>query len=185
MLTEGDRLNIGEKVTGHYTLEGVKSEDTVILLSTGTGEAPHNYMIWQLLKSGHQGKILSACCVRLRKDLGYYETHQKLMARFPNYMYLPLTTRETDNLAHKIYIQDLITGGQMEAHLGEKLNPASTHVFLCGNPKMIGVPEKDPQTGERVFPKTTGVIELLEQRGFAADNATLKFRGNIHFEEYW
>jgi ferredoxin--NADP+ reductase len=163
----------------------VKSEDTVILLSTGTGEAPHNYMIWQLLKNGHQGKILSACCVRLRKDLGYYETHQKLMARFPNYMYLPLTTRETDNLAHKIYIQDLITGGQMEAHLGEKLNPASTHVFLCGNPKMIGVPEKDPQTGERVFPKTTGVIELLEQRGFAADNATLKFRGNIHFEEYW
>ena len=52
---EGDRLNIGEKITGHYTLEHVKPGDTVLFLGTGTGEAPHNYMTWELLKNGHTG----------------------------------------------------------------------------------------------------------------------------------
>ena len=43
-LQEGDRLQIGEKITGHYTLDPVKPGDTVVFLGTGTGEAPHNYM---------------------------------------------------------------------------------------------------------------------------------------------
>src|SRR5262249_27150473 len=33
MLREGDRLNIGEKITGNFTLEGVKPDDTVLFLS--------------------------------------------------------------------------------------------------------------------------------------------------------
>jgi len=36
-----------------------------------------------------------------------------------------------------------------------------------------------------VFPKTPGVVQLLEARGFACDNPSVKFRGNIHYEEYW
>ena len=52
----------------------------------------------------------------------------------------------------------------MERILGQVLDPATTHVFLCGNPKMIGVPEKDRQTGARVYPQPPGVIEILEQR---------------------
>ena len=81
MLREGDRLNIGEKITGHYTLEPVKPADTVLFLGTGTGEAPHNYMTWELLRNGHTGKILHACCVRYLKDLAYLETHHRLIAQ--------------------------------------------------------------------------------------------------------
>jgi ferredoxin--NADP+ reductase len=98
--------------------------------------------------------------------------------QYPNYTYLPLITRES---AHKKYIQDLISTGELDA----VLDPKNAHVYLCGNPKMIGVPVKDKETGARVFPQPPGVIELLEARGFAADNATVKFKGNIHFEEYW
>lgn len=185
MLREGDRLNIGEKITGHYTLEHVKPGDTVLFLGTGTGEAPHNYMALELLRGGHAGKVLHACCVRMRQDLGYRETHQKLMARFPNYAYLALTTREPDTVGQKVYIQDLITSGQLEQRLGEALDPDRTHVYLCGNPKMIGVPVKNRETGAREYPKPLGVIEVLEGRGFRADNAAAKVRGNIHFEEYW
>jgi len=185
MLTEGDRVKIGEKITGHYNLEVVKPGDTVLLLGTGTGEAPHNYMAWELLRRGHTGKVCIASCVRLKKDLAYYETHQKLMAKYPNYKYLGLTTRESMIAGRKVYIQDLITSGQLEQEIGETLDPARTHVFLCGNPKMIGVPEKDPATGERKYPETTGVIEVLERRGFKADIAALKLKGNVHFEEYW
>ena len=51
MLREGDRLQVGEKITGHFTLDAVKPADAVLFLSTGTGEAPHNYMLWELLKA--------------------------------------------------------------------------------------------------------------------------------------
>lgn len=185
MLKPGDRINIGEKITGHYTLESIKPDSNILFLATGTGEAPHNYMLWELLTKGHQGRILSACCVRYRRDLGYVKIHEELARRHPNYKYLALTTREAETLKHKVYIQDLITSGQMEEHLGQPLDPARTHVFLCGNPKMIGVPVKDKDTGERKYPEPTGVIEILEKRGFQTDNHAAKIAGNIHFEEYW
>jgi ferredoxin--NADP+ reductase len=57
-------------------------------------------------------------------------------------------------------------------------------VFLCGNPKMIGVPIIDRVTGVKSYPQPQGVIEILETRGFRADQGS-KQRGNIHFEEYW
>jgi ferredoxin/flavodoxin---NADP+ reductase len=185
LLREGDRLFLGEKITGHFTLDPVKAEDTVLFLATGTGEAPHNYMLWQLLRRGHRGRILSACCVRYRRDLAYLSIHEELMSRYPNYTFLPLTTREAETAQHKVYIQDLITSGQLEERLGQPLEPAQTHVYLCGNPKMIGVPTKDRETGQRIFPQPAGVIELLERHGFQVDQPQIKMKGNIHFEEYW
>jgi ferredoxin--NADP+ reductase len=185
MLREGDRLQVGERITGHFTLEGVKPTDAVAFLSTGTGEAPHNYMLWELLKSGHRGPIVAACCVRYRRDLGYMSVHERLVKDYANYQYVPLTTREAAD-GTKVYIQDLITSGQLEQHLGRRLEPGSTHVYLCGNPKMIGVPVKDTATGIRNYPQSTGVVEILETRyGFTADNPAAKVRGNVHFEEYW
>jgi ferredoxin--NADP+ reductase len=183
-LREGDRLQIGERITGHFTLDPVKPTDNVIFLSTGTGEAPHNYMTWELLRRGHAGKILNACCVRYSRDLGYLHTQQALGDQFPNYTYLSLTTREP-GVTRKVYIQDLIASGELEERLGSALDPEKTHVFLCGNPKMIGVPVRDRDTGALTYPQPVGVIEVLERRGFRADVAATKFKGNVHFEEYW
>ncbi len=185
LLREGDRLYLGEKITGAFTLDPVKPGDAVVFLSTGTGEAPHNYMLWDLLRRGHDGPILSACCVRYKKDLAYLPVHETLMSRHPHYTFLGLTTREASDAGRKVYIQELITSGRLEEKVGRPLDPARTHVFLCGNPKMIGVPEKDRETGARVYPQPPGVIELLEKRGFKADQANIKFKGNVHYEEYW
>jgi ferredoxin/flavodoxin---NADP+ reductase len=183
-LQPGDRIQIGDRITGHYTLEPVKSGDTVIFLGTGTGEAPHNYMTWELLSRGHTGKILNACCVRYSRDLGYLDTHTALMKQFPNYTYLSLTTRE-QGVTRKVYIQDLIASRELDERLGAPLDPATTHVFLCGNPKMIGVPIRDRDTGAVTYPQPVGAVEVLEGRGFKADVAATKFKGNVHFEEYW
>ncbi len=184
-LKSGDRMFMGEKIAGHFTLETVKPTDNVIFLSTGTGEAPHNYMLWELLNNSHDGKILAACCVRYKQDLGYLAIHEELARRYPNYTYLSLTTREAATVDHKVYIQDLITSGQLEERLGAKLDPACTHVYLCGNPKMIGVPNIDKTTGNFVFPQPLGVIEILTQRGFQMDQPSVKLKGNVHVEEYW
>ncbi|HEV3084325.1 MAG TPA: ferredoxin--NADP reductase [Gemmataceae bacterium] len=185
LLREGDRLFVGEKITGHFTLDPVKPGDTVVFLATGTGEAPHNYLLWELLRRGHTGRILSACCVRYRRDLGYLAIQEELMRRYPNYTYLALTTREAETVKHKVYIQDLITSGQLEEQLSKPLDPATTHFYLCGNPKMIGVPSKNRDTGEFVYPQPPGVIEILERRGFQTDQPQAKIKGNLHFEEYW
>jgi ferredoxin--NADP+ reductase len=186
MLREGDRLQLGERITGHFTLEGVQPDDTVLFLSTGTGEAPHNYMLWELLSKSHRGRIVSVCCVRYLRDLGYTAIHEHLMQRWPQYTYVALTTREAANVGNKVYVQDMLMSGRMEEIVGQKLNPATTHVYLCGNPAMIGLPVRDAEAAKWHYPKPLGVIEILEtQFGFRRDVPADKFRGNIHSEEYW
>ena len=108
------------------------------------------------------------------------------MRRYPNYTYLPLTTRGGREQGS----QGVHPGSDHERPAGGASRPSRsipnrTHVFLCGNPKMIGVPDKNRETGERVFPQPPGVIEILEQRGFQTDQPSLKIKGNIHYEEYW
>jgi ferredoxin--NADP+ reductase len=183
-LKPGDRLFTGEKVLGHYVLGTIQPDDAILLLSTGTGEAPHNYMLWQLLAQGHRGPILGVCCVRMAQDLGYLQTHRRLMEKYPNYRYLSLATREPGQKG-KCYIQDLLRNGDLEKGLGRPLDPAHTHLYLCGNPQMIGVPTIDRTTRAKTYPQPIGMIELLEQRGFTADHRALKIVGNVHFEEYW
>ncbi len=185
MLEEGDRLFLGEKIAGQYNLDAVQPTDNIVFLSTGTGEAPHNSLTWDLIRRGYTGRILSACCVRFKQDLAYLSLHETLMSRFPHYKYLSLTTREAQNTGQKVYVQDLITSGQLEDHLGAKLDPACTHVFLCGNPKMIGVPDVDRASGTVRYPQPPGVIEILRAKGFRVDQHAQKIKGTIHYEEYW
>ncbi|MEM9564820.1 MAG: ferredoxin--NADP reductase [Actinomycetota bacterium] len=181
----GDRIYLGPKVAGRYTLASVTDPgSTVVFLSTGTGEAPHNAMITELFHKGHMGPIVSAVTVRRWADLGYLDKHRELERRYPNYRYLPLPTRESD--VPKRYLQDLITDGDLADAVGGQFEPSRTHVFLCGNPAMIGLPEAvegpDGTKTER-FPVTTGVVELLSDRGFTLDRRGEP--GNIHYEEYW
>jgi ferredoxin--NADP+ reductase len=181
MKSVGDRIYMGRKFTGLYTLEGVKPTDNVVFLSTGTGEAPQNAMTAELLRRSHKGRILNAVTVRYRQDLAYTDQQAVLEDRFPNYRYLTLTTREPENEGNKLYLQDLIESGRLEEELGATLDPRNTHVFLCGNPAMIGLP-KWTEDG-LVFPETLGVCQQLHDRGFTIDHR--KERGNVHYEEYW
>ena len=128
---EGDRLYMGRKFTGHYTLDGVKPDDNIVFLSTGTGEAPQNAMIAELLRRGHKGRILDVVCVRFKADLAYTEQHAVLVDRYPTYRYVTITTREPENEGTKVYIQDLITSGQIEKDLGApstRIAPMSSSV---------------------------------------------------------
>ena len=90
----GDRVYLSPRAFGHYTLQDILPDDQIILAATGTGEAPHNAMIAELLAHGHRGSIACITCVRYRQDLGYLEKHRELEQRFKNYRYILLTTRE-------------------------------------------------------------------------------------------
>lgn len=175
----GDRIYLGPKVAGRYTLGPVTDPtDDIVFLATGTGEAPHNAMLTELLRRHHRGRILSVVTVRFLRDLGYEETHRRIEELAPNYTYLPLPTREPG--IEKRYIQDLIVSGDLAGMLPHGLDPAHTHVFLCGNPAMIGVPETRGE--DETYPEG-GVLGLLADRGFTIDRRGVV--GNVHFEEYW
>lgn len=176
----GDRLYLGPKVAGRYTIERVTDpSSSVVFVGTGTGEAPHNAMLVELLRKGHHGRILSVVSVRYLSDLAYHGEHLELEERYPNYEYLAVPTREPDQ--PKRYAQDLLEDGSIEDALGAPLDPDNAHVFLCGNPGMIGLPEFED--GQPAFPETVGMAELLHKRGFTIDRR--KQPGNLHYEEYW
>ncbi len=179
-LREGDRLFMSSPPMGEYGLDDVRPGDDVLFLATGTGEAPHNRMIWELLRRDHEGRVASIVSVRRGIDLAYGSTHQRLAEMFPRYRYATLITREPGHDGR--HLQDYLRDGTLEDMAGFPLDPARTHVFLCGNPGMIGPPRTLPSG--RVFPEPPGMVELLEEtRGFNDDPA----RGplNVHYERYW
>lgn len=182
-LKEGSRLFIG-KTTGHYTLEEheVAEQRSLVFCSTGTGEAPHNSMIWHLLQSGYAGRLTAIVCVREQKDLGYRAMYESLQRQYSNFSYKILVTRDSE--LPKQYVQDLIESGEIETLLKQPLDPEKQSFYLCGNPSMIGIPKKDPKTSALIYPEgRPGVIELLSQKGFKPDMG--KDKGQIHFEKYW
>lgn len=188
-LRKGSRLYCNPRMHGRYTLPELDPHSKVVFLATGTGEAPNNAMVADLLARGHHGPIVSAVSVRQRQDLPYLPLHRHLERLYPNYHYVGLTTREPENLdatrpdfVGKRYLQDFVESGDLEAILGAQLDPRDTHIFLCGTPQMIGAPIRTNDPGAR-YPKPLGMVELLERRGFQIDLPHES--GNIHFESYW
>ena len=128
-------------------------------------------------------------CVRYKGDLGYLDQQAQLQEHFPNYRYAAFTTREPENVDEnhpqyvgKQYLQDFIQPEKFREQFGWSPDPEKTHVFLCGNPSMIGLPEKN-EAGDLVFPEAKGMVELLTNQGYQL--TTAKNPGNIHFEKYW
>ncbi len=185
-LSVGDRIEVQKKITGHYTLRNVQPDDTILMLGTGTGEAPHNAMTAKLLAAQHSGRVINVTSVRNSSDLAYAVEQSALMKQFPQYRYLPFTTRDPVNLdpSHpdyvgKQYLQDLFTSGKLAAAADDELSSSNTHVFLCGNPAMIGYtpPGADP-------PEKPGMLPILREAGFS-DASDRTGAGTIRFEKYW
>ena len=188
-LKEGDRIYLSPKPFGRYTLEGVEPDDNVLFIGTGTGEAPHNAMLAELLAGGHRGRIASLVCVRLKRNLAYLELHRTVAGQYDRYAYVPLTTREPENVQHdhpayigKRYIQQYFLSDEIADEIGFRPDAEHTHVFLCGNPAMIGAP-KTGRDGQVAFPETKGMVEILTEQGYAIHKR--RDPGKIHFESYW
>jgi ferredoxin--NADP+ reductase len=188
-LRPGSRIHMGAQAKGHYTLEPVGPDDDVVFAGTGTGEAPHNAMLAELLARGHRGRIVVLTSARYRRDLAYLNAHRELERRYANYRYVPLTTREPENLdphapgyLGKQYVQHVLAGERFEQATGWRLEAARAHVFLCGNPAMIGWPKRE-RGGPPVFPQPRGAAEVLHGLGFPLDEP--KQPGRVHIEKYW
>jgi len=168
-LSEGERLWIGPKIKGKFTLSDVPSEKDLVMVATGTGLAPYLSMFHQYRDTRRWRRFVLLYGARMAEDLAYHEELQELAAADSSLVYIPTVTREPDGspwAGQRGRVQHVLVDQIYEQLVGAPLDPVQCQVFLCGNPQMI----------EQAQP-------MLEQKGFKKHSR--RTPGNLHFERYW
>lgn len=166
----GDRIWLGPKITGMFTLDQVPADAHVVMIATGTGLAPYMSMLSTHLMCGGPRRIAVLHGARHSWDLGYRSQLMTLQHLCSNFTYLPVISRPQQEPAPWSgaagYVQDLWKDGALDAAWGFRPTPENTHFFLCGAPAMID-----------------DTVALLGDEGFKEQ--TKKEAGQIHVERYW
>lgn len=169
-LETGDRVWLGPKITGMFTLNDVPEGKDVVLVATGTGLAPFMSMLRTYLSEQNDRRFAVLHGSRHSWDLGY-RTELFTMQRLCDHLvYLPIISRPDEEPVawpgRSGYVQSLWTDGALDEAWGEHPTPENTHVLLCGNPKMC-----------------EDMVSLLEGEGFIEHKR--RQPGQIHVERYW
>ena len=168
-LRHGDRVFLGKKASGVFTLDRVPPDKAVILIATGTGLAPYISMLRTMLLDETRRRFVVLHGARYGWDLGYRGELESLARLRPNLTYIPSITRPDQDphfRGHTGRIQALLEAGVVEQESGVALDPAKVDVLLCGNPEMV-----------------TAVKAILEAKHFKAGKG--REPGTIHVEEFW
>lgn len=168
-LNIGDRIELGKKMVGMFTLEQVPEDHNIVLVATGTGVAPYVSMLRSNILDGGTRKIAVIHGAANSWDLGYSSELMLLENISDRFKYIPTIIDAENEVApwngDTRFVQDIWAAGTIEEAWGIKPMPDNTHVFLCGNPKMV----------ESMF-------ELLEKDGFKEHKR--KQPGEIHVESW-
>ncbi len=169
-LEAGERIYVGEKIRGHFTLDHVPDgHENVVLCATGTGLAPYLSMLRDEDFAPHSHRFALLQGAATGNELGYLDEISLRTARHAHWHYLPSITRphlypwwngDTGRLTR--YFE----GSLLQERCGIPLDPDKTSVFLCGNPAMIAQ-----------------VKDMLVPMGYAMGDA--QNPGSLHIEEYW
>jgi ferredoxin/flavodoxin---NADP+ reductase len=168
-LKVGDKIWLGPKVKGKFSLDPVPPTSNLIMLSTGTGLAPYVSMLRHFKGQKRWNSFTLFHGVRYERDLGYRAELEELAKTTDNFFYIPSCTRETNESwrGETGRINTLLEKNVYQEITDIPLDPANCQVFLCGNPEMID---------------STNL--LLESKGFKPYSKKTA-DGNIHFERYW
>ena len=169
-LSPGDRLWLGPKFTGMFTLDQVPEEMHLVLVATGTGLAPYMSMLRTQFVCGSPRHFAVFHGARHSWDLGYRSDLVALKQTCSNFAYVPCIDFPDEEITpwpgEIGWVQHLWQRGMLEDLWGFKPTPENTHVFLCGNPDML-----------------EEMVGTLEAEGFKEH--TKKQPGQIHLERYW
>ncbi len=106
--------------------------------------------------------------VRTAAELAYVDRIQEIAETFGEghngFKFIPIITRDPFAPLHD-RLPILIENGELEKSAGIELNPATSHVMLCGNPQMVD-----------------DTKEALKRRGLTMNR---RGEGNIAVENYW
>lgn len=167
-LNIGDRVEVGKKFVGMFTMDQIAEDQNIVLVATGTGVAPYMSMLRSNALQ-RSGKITVIHGAANSWDLGYSSELELLQSVHPNFSYIPTIVmadkEHTKWNGHTAFIQDLWKQGVMEKQWGFKPGPDNTHIFLCGNGHMI-----------------SDMTEALNADGFIEHSR--KVPGHIHIEKF-
>lgn len=169
-LRPGDRLWLGPRMAGLFTLDRVAPDRNLVLVATGTGLAPYMSMLRTDLLAHPERRLAVLHGARHAAELGYREELFHLQRDAPNFSYLPVISRPEAEPrpwpGATGHLQDFWATAPLAALWGFRPGPGDTDVFLCGNPQMV-----------------RDLTALLAAEGFREHSA--KVPGQIHFEKYW
>jgi ferredoxin--NADP+ reductase len=165
-----DELYLEKIPYGYLTLARYQlpAPQDLWLLATGTGLAPFLSMLQDFETWNKYKQINLVYSVRTVEELAYVERIQEIAKVFgeghDGFKFVPIITRDPNATLHD-RLPTLIANGELEKVVGMSLNPATSHVMLCGNPQMV----EDTK-------------EALKQRGLTMNR---RGEGNISVENYW
>src|SRR5262245_16916159 len=171
----GDRCWMDPRPLGTFTLQDVPAGKDLVLVATGTGVAPYVSMLRSyalgapLHRAGRWGRCVLVHGVRRAEDLAYAGELRSACSADPSVCYLPTVSREPESsrwAGLRGRVQAVLADEACQALSGTPLDPASCHVFLCGNPEMIHE-----------------VRAMLVARAFTP--GAPRRGGNLHTERYW
>lgn len=180
-LRDDDRIFMADKIVGHYTLDMSARGKNLLFIATTTGESPHNSMVTDVLRRGDECHVCNIIIGRPGWISAYQAKHRLLMEAFLTYHCLTVEDDETFASTEALMETSLSDGARAVETLGWALDPESTHVFLCGDPTMIGAPVK--LGGWQYQRPASGLMRLFERHGFRA--ATRFQQGSVNYESYW
>src|SRR5262249_27692783 len=125
-LKHGNRVFLGPKASGIFTLDKVAPEKAVLLIATGTGLAPYVSMLRTMLVNDGHRKFVVLHGARYSWDLGYRGELETLARLRPNFTYIPSITRPDQDphfTGHTGRIQALLEQGVAEKESGISLDP--------------------------------------------------------------
>lgn len=135
----GDQIWLTDAANGLLTLSEVPpTARDLWLLATGTGVGPFLSILQTEEPWERFDRVVLGYCVRFARNLGYHELIESLQQAHPDrFRFVPLVTGETHLDALRGRIPENLAAGNLEARAGIVLDPARSHVMLCGHSGMI------------------------------------------------
>jgi ferredoxin--NADP+ reductase len=166
-LAVGDSLLVERKPQGFFTLHWVPPARDLWMVATGTGLGPFLSMlrseeVWQRFE-----RVVLVHGVRDATHFAHRDDLEALARVHTGLSLVGLVSRETPAsgvLAGRA--TTALTDGSLERAAGISIDPANSHVMLCGNPQMI-----------------EDMTVLLAARGLRKHR--VRNPGHITIEKYW
>ena len=169
-LRPGDRVWLGAKIAGLFTLERAPAGANIVLVATGTGLAPYMSMLRTNLADGGGRRFAALLGARHSWDLGYHAEMMTMERLCDDFHYIPTISRPDEEVVPWTgrvgYVQQLWQQAVVDRAWGFPPTPTNSRVFLCGNPSMID-----------------DMVELLAEDGFREKSRT--HPGEVFVERYW
>ena len=169
-LQPGDRVFMGQRISGMFTLDQVPEGKNLVFVGTGTGLAPYMSMLRGEIGCDDHRQTAVLLGARHSWDLGYRGELIAMQRFCPTFHYMPIISRPSEEIVawsgNTGYVQALWESEEFAKTWGGRPSPEDTHIMLCGNPSMI-----------------EGMLEALAAEGFKEHSK--KSPGQVHVEKYW